>query len=83
EDHEKPINEDEVTDAHRKAYDEGNTSGLSANSLGSAAALQVSNPLCLRCVWTNNDWINTGSQAIYLWRQERRFSDRAYQYGDG
>ncbi|KAG6876474.1 hypothetical protein C0993_002800 [Termitomyces sp. T159_Od127] len=41
EDHEKPIDEDEVTDAHRKAYDEGNASGLSANSLGSAAAMQV------------------------------------------
>ncbi|KAG5353671.1 hypothetical protein C0989_003808 [Termitomyces sp. Mn162] len=40
-DHEKPIDEDEVTNAHRKAYDEGNTSGLSASSLGGAAALQV------------------------------------------
>lgn len=41
EDHEKPVDEDEVTDAHRKAYDEGNTSGMSAKSMGGAAALQV------------------------------------------
>jgi len=37
----EPINEDEVTKAHDKVYNQGNTSGLSANLLGSAAAMQV------------------------------------------
>ncbi|KAH6916970.1 beta-flanking protein [Coprinopsis sp. MPI-PUGE-AT-0042] len=36
-----PIDEDEVTKAHDKVYKEGDTSGVSANLLGSAAALQV------------------------------------------
>ncbi|PPQ63777.1 hypothetical protein CVT24_004319 [Panaeolus cyanescens] len=39
--HEEPLDEDDVTRAHHKAYNEGNTSGLSANALGGAAALQV------------------------------------------
>ncbi|KAG6806530.1 hypothetical protein H0H93_002811, partial [Arthromyces matolae] len=38
--HERPVNEEEVTDAHRQAYHEGNASNLSAGSLGSAAAMQ-------------------------------------------
>ncbi|KAF9056126.1 hypothetical protein BJ165DRAFT_1431045 [Panaeolus papilionaceus] len=39
--HEEPLDEDDVTRAHQKAYKEGDTSGLSANALGGAAALQV------------------------------------------
>ncbi|EAU92782.2 beta-flanking protein [Coprinopsis cinerea okayama7 len=37
----EPLNDDEVTKAHEKVYKEGKTSGLSANLLGSAAALEV------------------------------------------
>lgn len=40
-DREKPIDEDEATRAHQKAYGEGKPSELNANSLGSAAALQI------------------------------------------
>ncbi|KAL4243077.1 Beta-flanking protein [Abortiporus biennis] len=39
--HEQPVNEERVIDAHREAYERGNASNLSAGSLGSAAALQV------------------------------------------
>ncbi|KAK0465620.1 uncharacterized protein EV420DRAFT_1637744 [Desarmillaria tabescens] len=39
--HNQPIDEDHVTNAHKKAYEEGSASSLSANSLGSAAALQA------------------------------------------
>ncbi|KAG7452343.1 uncharacterized protein BT62DRAFT_916019 [Guyanagaster necrorhizus] len=39
--HNQPIDEDHVTNAHRKAYQEGSASSLSANSLGGAAALQA------------------------------------------
>ncbi|KAG6860270.1 hypothetical protein C0995_013447 [Termitomyces sp. Mi166 len=42
EDHEKPIDEDKVRSARWKAYN-GLASGLSANSLGSAAAVQIWN----------------------------------------
>ncbi|KAJ2929391.1 hypothetical protein H1R20_g7710, partial [Candolleomyces eurysporus] len=37
----EPLDEDKVTKAHDKVYNEGKTSGLSASALGSAAALQV------------------------------------------
>ncbi|KAK0456014.1 hypothetical protein EV421DRAFT_20548 [Armillaria borealis] len=39
--HNQPIDEDHVTNAHKKAYEEDSASSLSANSLGSAAALQA------------------------------------------
>jgi hypothetical protein len=39
--HEEPIDEEEVTEAHRKVYSERSTSGMSASSMGSAAALEV------------------------------------------
>ncbi|CAL1694990.1 unnamed protein product [Somion occarium] len=39
--HEQPVDEDRVVNAHRQAYEKGDASGLSAGSLGSAAALQV------------------------------------------
>ncbi|KAL4071151.1 hypothetical protein V8B97DRAFT_1964493 [Scleroderma yunnanense] len=39
--HENPINENQVRDAHNKAYNQGSASSLSANSLGIAAAMQV------------------------------------------
>ncbi|KAJ8488513.1 hypothetical protein ONZ51_g3520 [Trametes cubensis] len=39
--HEQPIDEEGVQHAHRKAYEEGSASSLSAGSLGSAAAMQV------------------------------------------
>ncbi|EDR15176.1 uncharacterized protein LACBIDRAFT_301101 [Laccaria bicolor S238N-H82] len=38
--HEEPVDEDDVQEAHRQAY-QGDAKGLSADSLGSAAALQV------------------------------------------
>ncbi|KAJ3506081.1 hypothetical protein NLJ89_g7075 [Agrocybe chaxingu] len=37
----EPVDEDSVTRAHDKAYNSGDTSNMSAHSLGSAAALQV------------------------------------------
>lgn len=37
----EPLNEEAVTQAHAKVYNEGDTSGLSANALGGAAALQT------------------------------------------
>ncbi|KAG5654680.1 hypothetical protein H0H81_007436 [Sphagnurus paluster] len=40
-DHGKPINEQDVADAHQKAYGGGNASSLNASSLGSAAAMHV------------------------------------------
>ncbi|KAF9648506.1 hypothetical protein BDM02DRAFT_3115270 [Thelephora ganbajun] len=39
--HEEPIDEEGVTGAHRKIYQEKSTSGMSASSLGSAAALEI------------------------------------------
>jgi len=39
--HEEPIDEKEATEAHRQIYDERSTSGMSASSMGSAAALEV------------------------------------------
>jgi len=39
--HREPIDEEEATEAHRKIYKEGSSDGLSAKSMGSAAALQV------------------------------------------
>jgi len=39
--HDKPLDEEDATRAHEKAYKEGNPAGLNASSLGSAAALQV------------------------------------------
>ena len=41
--HEEPVDEQNVQEAHRQAY-HGDASGLSADSLGSAAALQVCTP---------------------------------------
>ena len=38
--HEEPINEKQVLDDHNKAYNRGSASNLSANSLGSTAAMQ-------------------------------------------
>ncbi|KAJ8702268.1 hypothetical protein PTI98_001003 [Pleurotus ostreatus] len=40
-DQKKPVDEDDVQRAHKKVYEEGSTGGLSANLLGSAAAMQV------------------------------------------
>ncbi|PIL31769.1 hypothetical protein GSI_06473 [Ganoderma sinense ZZ0214-1] len=39
--HERPIDEESVQHAHRKAYQEDSAGSLPASSLGSAAALQV------------------------------------------
>ncbi|KAK7465368.1 Chitinase 2 [Stygiomarasmius scandens] len=39
--HEKPIDEEDVTSSHRAAYTEGKPQSLPASSLGSAAALEV------------------------------------------
>ncbi|KAK7695267.1 hypothetical protein QCA50_002457 [Cerrena zonata] len=39
--HDRPIDEDHVVKAHQQAYEKGDASGLSASSLGGAAALQV------------------------------------------
>jgi len=39
--HNKPIDEEHVTNAHRQAYEDGDTSGMSAGSMGSAAAMQI------------------------------------------
>lgn len=39
--HVRPVDEEDVQRAHRKAYDEDSPSSLSAGSLGSAAAMQV------------------------------------------
>ena len=39
--HEKPINDEELTRAHDQAY-KGNVQGMSSKSIGSAAALQAS-----------------------------------------
>ncbi|KAJ8516113.1 hypothetical protein ONZ45_g6532 [Pleurotus djamor] len=41
EDQTKPLDEDDVQKAHKKAYEENSPGGLSANLLGSAAAMQV------------------------------------------
>lgn len=51
EEHERPIDEEDVQRAHRKAYNEGSPGSLNASSLGSAAALQVIafNPLTKIC----------------------------------
>ena len=42
--HHVPVNEGEVQDAHRQAYEEGSGKSMSASSMGSAAALQVRMP---------------------------------------
>ncbi|KAH9858019.1 hypothetical protein C2E23DRAFT_919830 [Lenzites betulinus] len=39
--HEQPIDEEHVVNAHRQAYEQGSGGSLSANSMGGAAALQV------------------------------------------
>ncbi|OBZ79509.1 hypothetical protein A0H81_01195 [Grifola frondosa] len=39
--HERPVDEEHVQNAHRKAYQEGSAGDLSASSMGSAAAMQV------------------------------------------
>ncbi|KIM70212.1 hypothetical protein SCLCIDRAFT_1207512 [Scleroderma citrinum Foug A] len=39
--HEHPIDEGQVRDAHDRAYNKGSGGNLSANSLGSAAAMQI------------------------------------------
>jgi hypothetical protein len=42
--HHEPIDEDEVQNAHRKAYEQDSAESMSASSMGSAAALQVRIP---------------------------------------
>jgi hypothetical protein len=42
-DHEDPVDEEGVQEAHRQAY-HGDAKGLDAGSMGSAAALQVCMP---------------------------------------
>ena len=42
--HHEPIDEEEVQNAHRKAYEQGSGQSMSASSMGSAAALQVRIP---------------------------------------
>jgi len=39
--HHEPIDEEVATEAHRKVYSEGSTSGMNANSMGMAAAMEV------------------------------------------
>ncbi|KAH8099335.1 hypothetical protein BXZ70DRAFT_1009149 [Cristinia sonorae] len=39
--HERPVDEDEVVRSHKKAYEKNEASNMSASSLGSAAALQI------------------------------------------
>jgi len=39
--HNQPVNEDDVQDAHRQAYQGGGAGNLSAGAMGSAAALQA------------------------------------------
>ncbi|KAI0275023.1 hypothetical protein BC834DRAFT_921195 [Gloeopeniophorella convolvens] len=39
--HNEPVDEDDVQDSHRKAYQEDSAGALPASSMGSAAALQV------------------------------------------
>ncbi|KAG6827052.1 hypothetical protein H0H92_013369 [Tricholoma furcatifolium] len=39
--HEQPVDEASVTQAHQAAYQQGGASNMSANALGSAAAMQV------------------------------------------
>jgi len=59
------IDEDEVTKAHDKVYNQGSTSGLSANLLGSAAALQVQITLRRPCEPFSHCLV--GPEAIYSW----------------
>ncbi|KAG5640227.1 hypothetical protein DXG03_009766, partial [Asterophora parasitica] len=40
-DHQQPLNEAAVTQAHQQAYGENKASGMSASSIGSAAAMQA------------------------------------------
>ena len=42
--HHEPIDEEEVKDAHRQAYEQGAGQSMSASAMGSAAALQVRIP---------------------------------------
>ena len=39
--HHEPVDEEEVKDAHRQAYEQGAGQSMSASAMGSAAALQV------------------------------------------
>ncbi|KAF8640687.1 hypothetical protein AX17_000343 [Amanita inopinata Kibby_2008] len=39
--HNEPLDEEDVSRAHEKAYGQNNAGGMSAGSLGSAAAMQV------------------------------------------
>ncbi|KAF5389562.1 hypothetical protein D9757_004120 [Collybiopsis confluens] len=39
--HEDPINEEEVTNSHKEAYERGNGGSLDAGSMGGAAAIQI------------------------------------------
>ncbi|EGN98542.1 hypothetical protein SERLA73DRAFT_139044 [Serpula lacrymans var. lacrymans S7.3] len=39
--HREPVDEGEVRDSHRQAYAEGGAGGLSAGSMGGAAAMQI------------------------------------------
>ena len=40
--HNEPLDDDHVTNAHQQAYQNNGASGMSANNLGAAAAMQVS-----------------------------------------
>jgi hypothetical protein len=40
-DHEKPLDDEELTRAHDKVYNKNDSSGLTSKLLGSAAALEV------------------------------------------
>ena len=42
--HHEPIDEEEVQNAHRQAYEQGAGQSMSASAMGSAAALQVRIP---------------------------------------
>ena len=40
--HQEPVDDEHLTNAHQQAYQQDNASGMSAGSIGSAAAMQVS-----------------------------------------
>ena len=42
--HHEPVDEEEVQNAHRQAYEQGAGQSMSASAMGSAAALQVRIP---------------------------------------
>ena len=71
--HEHPIDEGQVRDAHDRAYNKGSGSNLSANSLGSAAALQVGYPsVTCACIFMHSLPLITDLQAAYQrWKGKR------------